>query len=55
MKKNGKLLKLWGMWQLTIEVKILIYKTLEISKVAHLALVKDIPSRSIGQLDKIQK
>ena len=34
--------------------KNLIFKTLDISKVAHLALVKDVPSSTIGQLDKIQ-
>ena len=53
--KIEKLLKLWRMRQLTIEVKILVFKTLAISKVVHLALVKDVPSRSIAQLEKIQK
>ena len=53
--KIEKLLKLWRMRQLTIEVKILIFKTLAISKVVHLALVKDVPSSTIAQLEKIQK
>ena len=38
--KIEKLLKLWRMRQLKIEGKILIFKTLAISKVVDLALVK---------------
>ena len=53
--KIEKFLKLWKMLQLTIEGKILIFKILVISKVVHLALVKDIPSSTIAQLEKIQK
>ena len=53
--KIEKLLKLWKMLQLTIVGKILIFKTLAISKVVHLALVKDVPSSTISQLEKIQK
>ena len=40
------------MRQLTIEVKNLIFKILAISKVVHLALVKDVPSNTIAQLEK---
>ena len=43
------------MRQLKIEVKILVFKTLAISKVVHLALVKDVPCSTIAQLEKIQK
>ena len=43
------------MQQLTIEGKILIFKILAISKVAHLDLVEDVPSSRIAQLDKIQR
>ena len=43
------------MRQITIEGKILIFKNLAISKVAHLALVKDLPSSTIAQLEKIRK
>ena len=50
-----KLLTLWRMRQLTIEGKVLIFKTLAISKIVHLALVKDVPSSTIAQLEKIQK
>ena len=51
--KIEKLLKMWRMRQLTIEVKILILKLLAISKVVHFALVKDVPSSTIAQLQKI--
>ena len=40
---------------ITIEGKILIFKTLAILKVVHLVLVKDVPSSAIAQLEKIQK
>ena len=43
------------MRQLTIEGKIVIFKTLGISEIVHLALVKDVPSSTIVQLEKIQK
>ena len=53
--KTEKFLKLWRMRQLRIAGKILIFKILAISKVVHLALVKDVPSSTIVQLEKIQK
>ena len=53
--KIEKLLTLWKMRQLTIVGKILIFKTLTISKIVHLALVKDVPSSTIAQLEKTQK
>ena len=37
------------MRQLTIEGKILIVKSLAISKIVHLALVKDVASTTIGK------
>ena len=43
------------MQQLTVESKILIFKTLTISKVVHLASVKDVPSSTIAQVNKTQK
>ena len=48
-------MKLWRMRQLTIEGKILIIKTLAISKVAYLGLVKDVSSSNIAQSEKITK
>ena len=43
------------MRHLTTDSKILIFETLAIPKVVHLALVKDVPSNTISQLEKIQK
>ena len=43
------------MRQRTIEGKILIFRTLAISKIVNFALVKDVPSSTIAQLEKIQK
>ena len=43
------------MQQRTIESKILIFRTLTISKIVNFALVKDVPSSAIAQLEKIQK
>ena len=55
MIKIEKLLKLWRMRQLTIEGEILSFKTLAVSKIVHLSLVKVVPSSIIAQLEKIQK
>ena len=43
------------MRQLIPEGKILIFKTLAISKVVHLSLVKDVSSITIAQLEKNAK
>ena len=43
------------MQQQTTEGKILIFRTLAISKIVNFALVKDVPSSAIAQLEKIQK
>ena len=48
-------LKLWRMRQLTIEGRIVIFKTLAISKIAYLALLTNIPNIIIDELEKIQK
>ena len=53
--KIEKSFKLRRMQQLTIEGKILVFKTLATSKVEHLAFVKDLPSSTIAQLEKVQK
>ena len=52
--KIEKLLKLSRRRQLAIESKISIFKTLAISKVVDLALVKDVPYSTIAQLENIQ-
>ena len=41
------------MRQLRSEGKILIFKTLAISKILHLSLIRDVPCSTIAQLDKI--
>ena len=43
------------MRDLSITGKITVYKTLEISKIAHPALVKTIPNSIIQELNIIQK
>ena len=43
------------MRQLKIEGKIFVFKILAISKVVHLAILKDVPCSTIAQLDKIQE
>ena len=48
-------MKLWRLQHVTIKGKMLIFKTFGKSKVAHLALVKDVPSSTIAQSDKTQK
>ena len=46
-------MKLWRTRQLTIEGKI--FKTLAISKIVHISLLRDLLSNAIAQLDKMQK
>ena len=53
--KIEKLLRLWKMQKLYIAGKINAFKTLAISKIVHLALVKVIPNSVILELDKINK
>ena len=49
------ILKIWRLRNLTLEGKIIVFKTLVLSKITHLALVKTIPKLTIEQLSKIQK
>ena len=54
--KIEKELKLWRMRNLTIKEKIVILKTLVISKIVHLpALITDVLTEIINELNKIQK
>ena len=50
-----KILQIWRMRDLSIAGKITVCKTLAISKIVHLALVKTIPNSIIQELSKIQK
>ena len=43
------------MRQLTIEGRIVIFKTLAISKIVYLALLANTPNIKIDELEKIQK
>ena len=53
--KIEKILRFWEMGNLYIAGKITVFKTLAISKIVHLALVKVIPSSVLLELDKIKK
>ena len=53
--KIEKALKLWRMRKLTVEGKIIIFKTLAISKIIHLSLVTNVRTEIINERNKIQK
>ena len=53
--KIEKILQIWRMRDLSIVGKITVFKTLAISKIEHLALVKTIQNLIIQELNKIQK
>ena len=48
------MLKLWRARNLSLEGKITVFKSLALSKITHLALVKTIPPSIIDQLNKTQ-
>ena len=48
-------LKLWIMKQLTIEGRIVIFKTLAVSKIVYFALLTNTPSIKIDELEKTNK
>ena len=53
--KIENVLKLWRAGNLSLEGKIAVFRSLTLSKITHLALVKTIPSSIIDQLNKTQK
>ena len=53
--KIENILKLWRMRQLTLEVRITIFKSLAVSKVIHFLLITKIHNNTIDLLYKIQK
>ena len=53
--KIENVLKLWRARNLSLEGKITVFKSLALSKITHLALVKTIPPSIIDQLKKTQK
>ena len=52
--KIQNILKLWKVRNLTIEGRVVAFKSLAISKLSHLALVTEIPTTTINLLTKIQ-
>ena len=50
-----KVLKLLRMRNLTLEGKVTGFKALAISKIVHLALITNIPTSTMKELNKIQK
>ena len=53
--KMENVLKLWRVRNLSLEEKIKVFKSMALSKITHLALVKTIPPSIINQLNKTQK
>ena len=53
--KIENILRLWHMRNFTIEGKILVFKSLAISKIVHLSLITTVLCRIIYQLKNIQK
>ena len=49
------ILKLWRIKSLSIEGKIIVFKTLEISKLVYFAILTVIPNHFINEIAKIQK
>ena len=54
-KKKQQVLHFWNSGTLTLEGRIMIFKTLAISKIAYLALITNIPKVVVEELQKIQK
>ena len=54
-KDQNFFLQIWKMKDFSIAGKITVFKTLAISKIVHLALVKTISNSIIQELNKVQK
>ena len=48
-------LKIWRMRNLTLEGKIIVFKTLALSKIVHLCLTSVVPKQIIEEIENIQK
>ena len=55
IKKIHEVLRLWNSRMLTLEGRIMIFKTLAISKIVYLALITNVPKVIVKELQKIQK
>ena len=53
--KIENILKLWRMGQLTLEGRIMVFKSLAVSKVIHRLLITKLHNNTIDLLHKIQK
>ena len=53
--KIQNVLKVWQMRCLTLECKIIVFKTLVISKIVFLSLILEVPTEIISELERIQK
>ena len=53
--KIQNVLKVWRMRRLTLEGKIIVFKTLAISKIVFLSLISKVPTEIISELEIIQK
>ena len=53
--KIGKVLKLWRMTNLTVEGKKNFFKTLAISKIIHISLVTNVPTKIIKKVQNTKK
>ena len=51
--KIESVLRLWRMTNLTIKGKVLVFKSLKVSKIVHLSLTTTVPQAIINQLDNI--
>ena len=55
VKKIQKALNVWTTRALTLEGKVLIFKTLGISKIVYLSLITTVPNSILDEIQKIQK
>ena len=55
IKKIQQVLHLWNSRMLTLEGRIMIFKTLAISKIVYPALITNVPKVIVEELQKIQK
>ena len=48
-------IRIWRMKNLTLEGKIIVFKTLALSKIAHLCFTSVVPKQIIEEIENIQK
>ena len=55
IKKIQQVLRLWNSRTLTLEGRIMIFKTLAISTIVYLVLITNVPKETVEELQEIQK